>query len=164
MSIREFGKIVWGCILHAIVYGILHDVISVTIYEPYLGLHHPPLLGGTRNAILLAVGWGIIATWWVGGLLGVGLGIVAHWTEPFLTWDHLKKSVYLFTLCLGILNGFLVLCETVLCLYYTRTLVDYNRLVIVQGMHFRSYLFGGIGGILLMIDVALNRKSLVASS
>lgn len=65
------------CIGSAVVYGIVHDQITARICVEYFTIGHPPVFD-TKSPTLLAIGWGIIATWWVGLLLGVPLAIVAR--------------------------------------------------------------------------------------
>jgi hypothetical protein len=71
----ERFKIIGLSILAAIVYGIIHDQITARISVEYFNPGHPPIFGGTMNPTLLGLGWGVIATWWVGFFLGVPLGI-----------------------------------------------------------------------------------------
>ena len=74
----EFLKIVGICVLAAIAYGIAHDQITARICVEYFTVFHPPILGGTQSPTLLAFGWGVIATWWVGVILGIPLALVAR--------------------------------------------------------------------------------------
>ena len=69
--------IVLMCIAAAVMYGIVHDQITARICIEYFTIGHPPLFQ-TNNPTLLGLGWGVIATWWVGLLLGVPLAIVAR--------------------------------------------------------------------------------------
>lgn len=69
--------IVLNCIFAAVCYGIAHDQITARICVEYFTIGHPPVFG-TNDPTLLGIGWGIIATWWVGFLLGVPLAIAAH--------------------------------------------------------------------------------------
>jgi len=73
----EYIKIVLLAIAAAISYGILHDQITVRVCIEYFTIGHPPVFS-TTSPTWLAVGWGIIATWWVGLLLGVPLSICAQ--------------------------------------------------------------------------------------
>jgi hypothetical protein len=73
----EFAKIVLACILAAIVYGIVHDQITARICLEYFTVFHP-LVFLTRSPTLLAFGWGIIATWWAGAIVGMLIGIAAR--------------------------------------------------------------------------------------
>jgi hypothetical protein len=69
--------IVMMCIAAAVGYGIIHDQITARICVEYFTVGHPPVFG-TENPTLLGLGWGIIATWWVGLLLGVLLAQAAR--------------------------------------------------------------------------------------
>ena len=64
------------CIAAAVAYGILHDVTARVCVE-YFTVGHPPIFP-TDSPTLLGLGWGIIATWWVGALLGVPLAVAAR--------------------------------------------------------------------------------------
>ena len=61
----------------AIVYGILHDQVTARVCVEYFTIGHPPVFA-TNSPTLLGLGWGIIATWWAGLLLGVPLAIAAR--------------------------------------------------------------------------------------
>lgn len=61
----------------AVVYGILHDQITARICVEYFTIGHPPVFN-TDSPTLLGLGWGVIATWWVGLMLGVPLALVAR--------------------------------------------------------------------------------------
>lgn len=63
-------------VLGAIGYGIIHDQITVRVCLEYFTIGHPPVFG-TTSPTLLGLGWGVIATWWVGLPLGVALAIAA---------------------------------------------------------------------------------------
>lgn len=70
-------KIVFICILAAIFYGIVHDQITARICIEYFTIGHPPVFG-TENPTLLGLGWGVIATWWMGLGLGIPLAFVCR--------------------------------------------------------------------------------------
>lgn len=65
------------CIAAAILYGVVHDQFTARICVEYFIVFHPPVFG-TQSPTLLAFGWGIIATWWVGLILGVLLAVAAR--------------------------------------------------------------------------------------
>src|SRR4051794_17708525 len=70
-------RIILLCIGAAIIYGVVHDLITAQICVEYFTIGHPPVFE-TDSPALLALGWGVIATWWVGLLIGVPLALVAR--------------------------------------------------------------------------------------
>ncbi len=69
-TLVESLKIVVLCIVAAIVYGILHDQVTARVCVEYFTIGHPPIFH-TDDPTLLAFGWGVIATWWMGAILSV---------------------------------------------------------------------------------------------
>jgi hypothetical protein len=66
----ESLKIIVLCIVAAIVYGILHDQVTARVCVEYFTIGHPPIFH-TEDPTLLAFGWGVIATWWMGLILSI---------------------------------------------------------------------------------------------
>jgi hypothetical protein len=73
----ETIKIVAAATLAAVAYGELHDQVTAHVCVEYFSIAHPPVFG-TTSPFWLAVGWGVLATWWVGLLLGIGAGAAAR--------------------------------------------------------------------------------------
>lgn len=73
----EFMKIVLFSVAAAIGYGIVHDQITAHLCVEYFTIAHPPVFS-TQSPFFLAIGWGIIATWWVGLALGLALAGAAR--------------------------------------------------------------------------------------
>lgn len=65
------------CIVAAIGYGIAHDQITARVCVEYFTIGHPPIFG-TDDPTLLGIGWGVLASWWVGLLLGILLAVAAR--------------------------------------------------------------------------------------
>jgi hypothetical protein len=74
----EFAKIVLFSLAAAIVYGILHDQVTAHLCVGYFTIAHPPVFP-TQSPFFLALGWGVLASWWVGLPLGFVLASVARW-------------------------------------------------------------------------------------
>ena len=72
-----FLKIVGFCIGAAIAYGIVHDQFTARICLEYFTIGHPPLLS-TQDPTFLGIGWGVVATWWAGLLLGIPMACAAR--------------------------------------------------------------------------------------
>jgi len=70
-------SIIGMSILACVIYGILHDQITARLCVEYFTIFHAPVFG-TDDPTLLGIGWGILAAWWVGLILGVPLAIVAR--------------------------------------------------------------------------------------
>lgn len=73
----ESLKIIATCILAAVFYGVVHDQFTARICVEYFTEFHPPVFA-TQSPTLLALGWGAIATWWAGAIIGTLLAIAAR--------------------------------------------------------------------------------------
>ena len=69
--------IVLMCVFAAILYGVAHDQITARVCVEYFTVGHPPVFD-TDDPTLLGLGWGIIATWWVGLILSIPLEVAAR--------------------------------------------------------------------------------------
>jgi hypothetical protein len=65
------------CVAAAVLYGIVHDQVTARVCVEYFTVGHPRIFA-TVDPTLLGLGWGVIATWWVGVLLGIPLAVVAR--------------------------------------------------------------------------------------
>ena len=74
----KWVAIVGICVMAAVFYGVVHDQITAQICIEYFTIGHP-LLFDTNSPSLVALGWGVIATWWAGFLLGWPLAFAAQY-------------------------------------------------------------------------------------
>jgi hypothetical protein len=89
----ESLKICFVSIVAAILYGVIHDQITARMCLEYFTVFHPPVFV-TQSPTLLAFGWGVIATWWMGAFLGVLLAIAARaGSHPKLSAVNLFKPI-----------------------------------------------------------------------
>jgi hypothetical protein len=89
-------------IVAAVIYGIVHDQITARICVEYFTIGHPPVFD-TTSPTLLGIGWGIIATWWMGVFLGAPLAIAAcAGARPKRTAATLVRPVATLLLVMGI--------------------------------------------------------------
>jgi hypothetical protein len=97
----EFLKIVAGCIVAAVVYGVVHDQITARVYVEYFTVFHPPVFH-TQSPTLLAFGWGVIASWWMGAFLGVLLAIACRaGSLPKISLSNLLRPIAILLLVMG---------------------------------------------------------------
>jgi hypothetical protein len=73
----EAARIVAFCLATAIAYGILHDQVTAHLCVEYFSIAHPRVVP-TESPFLLALVWGLLATWWVGLPLGLLLAAAAR--------------------------------------------------------------------------------------
>src|SRR5438045_1972073 len=86
-------KIVGLCVVGAIVYGIMHDMVTAHLCLPYFTVFHPDLFH-TVNPWLLALGWGVMATWWMGLFFGILVAAAARSGQlPKLGWRSVVKPL-----------------------------------------------------------------------
>jgi hypothetical protein len=60
-----------------IFYGIVYDQVTARICIEYFTVGHPRLIESDSPTVL-ALFWGVVATWWVGLPLGLGLAVAAR--------------------------------------------------------------------------------------
>ena len=77
----------------AIAYGVAHDQVTARVCVEYFTIGHPPLIP-SESPTLLALAWGVVATWWVGLPLGILLAIAARTgRSPAFTVSQVRGSV-----------------------------------------------------------------------
>jgi hypothetical protein len=73
----EAAKIVGVAVVGAVLYGVLHDQVTARISVEYFTIGHPRVVDSTSPTVLAFV-WGVLATWWVGVLLGLAWAVAAR--------------------------------------------------------------------------------------
>ena len=72
----HFLRVVLVALTLGILYGIVHDMVTAHVCVEYFSKFHPQVID-SENPALLALIWGVVATWWVAAALGMGLGLAA---------------------------------------------------------------------------------------
>lgn len=160
--------IVGLCVLASVVYGILHDQVTARVCVEYFTIGHPPVFG-TEDPTLLGIGWGVIATWWVGLGLGVLLAAAARLGGPP---KHTAAALVRPVCCLLVFNGVLALLAGLL----GYTLARFGLVHLVGRIarevpadrhvyfladlwaHSSSYLFGAVGGLVVIVQTWRSRR------
>lgn len=165
----EALRIVLVSIGAAIAYGILHDLVTAHVCVEYFTVAHPPLFP-TDDPVLLALGWGVVATWWVGLLLGLLLAHAAlRGPGPARTAGSLvrpiAKLLLVMAVCaavagvvawLGMRVGWFVMVGPLA----TRIpAAQHPGFVADSAAHLTSYVVGAIGGIVLARRVRRSRRT-----
>jgi hypothetical protein len=172
-SLVQSLAIILLCIVASIVYGILHDLITAHVCVEYFTIGHPPVFY-TDSPVELALGWGVIATWWVGLILGVLLALAAragHY-PPVPTQRLVRPVLWLLAVMAGIalLAGFVgFLLARSGAVYLVGPIADrvpkekHVAFLTDLWMHLASYVAGFVGGVVLAILTYLSRRRQYAS-
>ena len=169
---QTFG-IVALCIVSAVIYGILHDQITARICVEYFTIGHPPVFP-TESPTLLGIGWGVIATWWVGLLLGVPLAIAARaGSRPRRNVPSLTRPIICLLIVMatcaalaGLLGYALGRSGLVYLLEPLASRVPrhrHDRFLADAWAHSVSYLVGFLGGIVVIVRVWRSRGRQIAN-
>jgi hypothetical protein len=160
----EAIKIIALCLIAGALYGVVHDQVTARVCLQYFTVYHPDIFH-THSPTLLALGWGILATWWVSLLLGMFLAIAARaGSSPKVTALDLYPKVLrllivmaLCSLAAGIVGYFL---QGFGMEYYATNIPKQIRHNFYADLwaHNVSYLSGFIGGIVLCVIVWHGRK------
>ncbi len=157
-----FATIVIRSILAAMAYGIVHDQITTRVCLEYFTIAHPRLIESTSPTVL-GLFWGVVATWWVGVLLGVPLAIAARaGSWPRLAWRDLQRSVLCLLLvmacCAALAGVYIWLTTRNSDPFYLSDLTGdripshmRSRFLSAWAAHLTSYGVGFAGGIVLVL-------------
>ena len=162
-------RIVLTSIAAAVVYGIVHDQFTAHICVEYFSVFHPPVFP-TSSPTLLALGWGVVATWWMGAFLGVLLALAARaGSRRKLGSSELLRPISKLLLIMGFLAAFAGLTGYVLAIRGVIAPPRWVASVLPPAKHARfmadwwahnaSYLFGFLGGIALCVVTIRKRLS-----
>ena len=89
----EALKIAATCVIAAVLYGIIHDQFTARICIEYFTVFHPPIFQ-TQSPTLLGIGWGFLATWWVGVFFAVPMILAARAdSKPALRASELLRPI-----------------------------------------------------------------------
>ncbi len=159
----ESLKIIAFATLAAILYGVLHDQVTAHLCVEYFTIGHPPVFA-TRSPFLLALGWGVIATWWVGLPLGIGLAVAARLGRARkLSLAELRRPILLLMAGCGALALFAGIAGAVSAAMGWVWLIGWLAEAVTQEKHVAfladlwahsaSYAGGMLGGLALIVWV-----------
>lgn len=166
-------KILVTCVVAAVLYGIVHDQFTAHICVEYFSVFHPPVFP-TQSPTLLALGWGVLATWWMGAFLGTLLVFAARaGSRRPIAASELIWPIGKLLGVMGLLAAFAGLSG------YTLTRLGvvapnewvasvlpssrYARFMADWWAHITSYAVGFFGGLALCVATFRKRRSLSTS-
>lgn len=168
MGPMESIRILFLSVAASILYGILHDQVTARVCVEYFTIGHPPIFH-TESPTLLAFGWGILATWWVGVMLGIPLALCARAGDrPALTAKELVRPIAILLGCMATLalaagiGGYLAARSGLFALppeALQRLPAEKHAAFIADfAAHLASYASGFAGGIVLCAVSVVRRR------
>jgi hypothetical protein len=150
-------------VLACVTYGVVHDQITARICVEYFTIGHPPVVPSDDPTVLGCV-WGVIATWWVGVLLGVPLATIARFgPRPKRSVGSLVRPMLILLVCNGLfaavagLVGYIAAASGWVRLFgrLANAVPADKHVAFLTDLwtHNASYLGGFIGGVGLMLWV-----------
>jgi hypothetical protein len=157
----EAWRIIGMTMAAAAAYGIVMDQITARVCLEYFTVGHPPVFP-TTSPTLLALGWGVLATWWVSLPLGVLLALSARaGSRPRVSAQQLRGPVLILlgvmAVCAvlsGALGAMLAQADLVTLTPYLAAHVPVDRHIAFLAdlwAHSASYLAGMAGGLVLVV-------------
>ena len=170
----RFLGIVLLCIAASVAYGLLHDQITIRIAPEYFTVLHPQILPTDTPLTVLALAWGVIATWWVGLILGLILAVAScAGSRPKLSVGDLVRPVAWLLLVMAIGAVVSGVAGYLLGVYQLLIPADIvtervrpghiNCVFAAGGAHLASYIIGFIGGIVVAVQAWIRRGKLARS-
>ncbi len=149
------------CTLAAIVYGIVHDQVTARVCVEYFTIGHPKVVDSESPTVLGLV-WGVLATWWVGVILGWLWALAARaGSRPKLEPGRFVKPVVIVMLVsataaffVGLLGHEMAVNDIVVLKGQLAEAVPRERhvaFVTCWWAHSASYLAGALGGLFVAV-------------
>lgn len=164
---REALKIVLLPTLAAIAYGIAMDQITIRVCPEYFTIAHPHILN-TGSLTLLALAWGVIATWWAGAIAGVAFAFAARAGKlPKVTWRRFARPLAVLalvmafcTIAAGFIGALMVNSGSIPAVQAWALALPLDKQAAFMAdafAHVASYLVGALGCLTIAVSAAWKR-------
>ena len=151
----------------AICYGILHDMVTAHLCVEYFTIGHPKIIE-SESPVVLALTWGVVATWWIALPMGILITLFNHLgSYPSLTYRQLMYLVLKLLLIMsglavaaGITGHFLAQSGVIFLIPPLSEQIDtdtHNRFLAAGASHICSYV-AGITGTLFLCGIILRKR------
>ncbi|HXT87202.1 MAG TPA: hypothetical protein VN745_09280 [Verrucomicrobiae bacterium] len=167
MISREALKIVLLPTCAAIAYGIVMDQITIRVCPEYFTIAHPHILN-TGSLTLLALAWGVVATWWAGAIAGVAFAFAARAGKlPKVTWRRFVRPLAvlalvmaLCTIAAGFIGAWMVNSGSIPAVQAWAMSLPLDKQAAFMAdafAHVASYLIGALGCLTIAVSAAWKR-------
>lgn len=152
---KRFLVIVAGAMALACVLGICVDLVTANVSVDYFAVHHPTILK-TENPWILAIIWGIAATWWCGAIAGIIVAFINHCRSVPLAPRRIFKWVIIACFLIWLIMITIVFIVIAIAgnipEEVRRPTFEYDRrIVAVAFAHQYEYAFGGMATLIIAI-------------
>lgn len=162
-SLMQTAKIILLIICVVMGYGIIHDQITARVCIEYFTIAHPALFH-TQSPSLIAFGWGVFATSWIGLVFGMILARASQSEGlPAIPITKLVKPIFILlgtmtlTATLAAIVGFELSRHSLISMPspWARMIPSSqdDRFMAVWFAHGASYLLGLVGGTFLILRI-----------
>lgn len=157
-------------VMAAITYGILLDQVTARACIEYFTIGHPPIFKvPVEDPTLLAIAWGVIATWWMGLGLGMALAIAAQaGSRPKRSAGSLVRPIAkllmfmaIMAVTFGLLGYFAASQGWVTLAGPLGSRVPKEQHIVFLAdlwAHLASYFFGAVGGMFVIVQTWRSRR------
>ena len=170
----ESLRIVIATVAAAVAYGIVHDQLTARICLEYFTIGHPRLFAG-NSPTLHALAWGVLATWWMGLVIGAALAVAARvGGRPKLALPQIRPMLLavvgasaLSAVIAGLSAWALVSSDLIeLGEHFASRIpaASQSGFVIDAWVHLASYAMGAVGGVTAAVWIWVKRGKLMGSS
>jgi hypothetical protein len=155
IALRRFLVIVLGSTGLACLLGVCLDLITANVAVEYFSVHHPRIVP-TENPWVLAVVWGVAASWWFGAIAGVIVASINHRRQypleatRILKWTFIA-CVVLWQTMIGILLAVLAVTSKIPLDERPATFEHDRRLIAVALTHQLEYVLGAVALLLIAV-------------
>ncbi len=164
----EIAKIVAGTVLIAIVYGIAHDMVTAHTEISYFTIFHPRI-SDSNSPVVMALMWGVIATWWMGAIIGVIVALCAQLgTKPRIPARCVLKSLtrataVVFIIAMATLAAMLRLCEGKTVEFQPDPSDTSGRFLAVMITHNVSYFLSALVAVAVCVTILVRRSKMTTA-
>ncbi|MEM7262783.1 MAG: hypothetical protein AAF488_12390 [Planctomycetota bacterium] len=152
---RQFMAVVLGATALACGLGIALDLVTANVAVGYFSIHHRRVVD-TESPWILAIVWGIGASWWFGAIAGALVGFINHRREEPLEPRRILRwvawaCVVLWVLMIAVLAGVYLFAGTIPLEQQTETFEHDRRLIAVAMAHQLEYALGAVAFLVIAI-------------
>lgn len=154
-ELKRFLAIVFGATILACLLGVCLDLVTANVAVEYFSVHHPKILP-TENPWVLALVWGVIASWWFGALMGVIVALVNYRRKQpldairILRWTAIT-CVVLWLIMISIVLAIMAISSTIPIERRPVSFESDRRLVAVAMAHQYEYVLGAIAMLVIAV-------------